>query len=68
MVGTIGRTLAEFPGTPEALLARGSAYAMLGQFMPAIADFSEVVDRNPDHADALKRRGQTYAAVYVGVY
>ena len=39
---------------------RGIVEQFLGKFEEAIRDFSESLDRQPDHVDALRRRGQCH--------
>ena len=55
--------LKQHPGTLEAYLGRGSAYAMSNRFDAAVPDFSAAIKLQPTFADAWKRRGQVHAAM-----
>ena len=54
--------LASFPDLLAALLAKGSACAMLGHYPDAVQCFTKALKRDPKLADAWKRRGQVQAA------
>jgi len=45
------------PTDPEAFNQRGAAYARLGRFSEAVADFTKAVSLDPDFAPAYNNRG-----------
>ena len=48
------------PGTTGLLLNRASLYLKMGNESRALADYNEVLDKHPDHAEALKDARRDY--------
>ena len=51
------------PSNSEALVARGALYANSGKLEPAIKDFEDALEHNPDHKNAKKYMCETLSEV-----
>jgi tetratricopeptide (TPR) repeat protein len=60
-MGVYGEALAAFPDDVDLLYGRAMYAIKLDRIGPAEADLRRVIERNPDHADALNALGYTLA-------
>ncbi|BFU21278.1 TPR repeat protein [Entamoeba histolytica HM-1:IMSS-B] len=62
-INYLTKFLQKHPDVCGGYIARGTAYAMIGQYQMAVEDFGSAVIIDPRNADAHKRRGQTLIAL-----
>lgn len=60
-ISDYSRYISIYPGSEEALLKRGMAYEMIGDYPKAIQDYNAVLNINYDNLEALSRRNDLWS-------
>src|SRR5919199_4187663 len=59
-IGSLSEVIQRNPNDPSAYNTRGAAYAKVGQYGDAIADFNKAVQIDPNYAPAYTNRGLAF--------